>query len=42
MTCSSLTSLQETLVQVLGLLLSLFLRFRYSQAFNRWWEVSVL
>lgn len=42
MTCSSLTLLPETLVQVLGLLLSLFLRFRYSQAFNRWWEARVL
>ena len=42
MTCSSLTLLQETLVQVLGLLLSLSLGFRYSQAFNRWWEARVL
>ena len=42
MTCSSLTLLPETLVQVLGLLLSLFLRFRHSQAFNRWWEARVL
>ena len=34
--------LPETLVQVLGLLLSLFLGFRYSQAYNRWWEARVL
>ena len=33
--------LPETLVQVLGLLLSLFLGFRYSQAYNRWWEARV-
>ena len=36
------TLLPETLVQVLGLLLSLFLGFRYSQAYNRWWEARVL
>ena len=36
------TLLPETLVQVLGLLLSLFLGFRYSQAYNRWWESRVL
>jgi putative membrane protein len=42
MTCSSLTLLPETLVQVLGLLLILFLRFRNIQAFNRWWEARVL
>ena len=34
--------LPEALVQVLGLLLSLFLGFRYSQAYNRWWEARVL
>ncbi len=34
--------LPETLVQVLGLLLSLFLGFRYSQAYDRWWEARVL
>ena len=42
MTCSSLTLLPETLVQVLGLLLSLSLGFRYSQAYSRWWEARVL
>ena len=36
------TLLPETLVQVLGLLLSLFLGFRYSQAYNRWWEARKL
>ncbi len=36
------TLLPEPLVQVLGLLLSLFLGFRYSQAYNRWWEARVL
>ena len=36
------TLLPETLVQVLGLLLSIFLGFRYSQAYNRWWEARVL
>ena len=36
------TLLPESLVQVLGLLLSLFLGFRYSQAYNRWWEARVL
>ena len=36
------TLFPETLVQVLGLLLSLFLGFRYSQAYNRWWEARVL
>ncbi len=34
--------LPEALVQVLGLLLSLFLGFRYSQAYNRWLEARVL
>ena len=36
------TLLPETLAQVLGLLLSLFLGFRYSQAYNRWWEARKL
>ena len=42
MTCSSLTLLPETLVQVLGLLLSLSLGFRYSQAYIRLFEARVL
>ena len=42
MTCSSLTLLPETLVQVLGLLLSLPLGFRYSQAYSRLFEARVL
>lgn len=36
------TLFPQTLVQVLGLLLSLFLGFRYSQAYNRWWEARML
>ena len=34
--------LPEDLLQVLGFLLAFFLGFRYSQAYNRWWEARVL
>ena len=34
--------LPQDLVNVLGVLLSLFLGFRYSQAYNRWWEARIL
>tara|TARA_B100002051_G_scaffold111218_1_gene105824 strand:- start:5417 stop:6331 length:915 start_codon:yes stop_codon:yes gene_type:complete len=34
--------LPEALLQVLGVLLAFFLGFRYSQAYNRWWEARVL
>ena len=34
--------LPEDLLQVLGFLLAFFLGFRFSQAYNRWWEARVL
>ena len=34
--------LPEDLLQVLGFLLAFFLGFRYSQAYNRWWEARIL
>ena len=34
--------LPDDLLQVLGILLAFFLGFRYSQAYNRWWEARVL
>ena len=36
------TLLPRDLVQVLGILLAFFLGFRYSQAYNRWWEARIL
>ena len=34
--------LPKDLVHVLGILLAFFLGFRYSQAYNRWWEARIL
>ena len=34
--------LPRDLVNVLGILLSLFLGFRYNQAYKRWWEARIL
>ena len=34
--------LPDELLEVLGFLLAFFLGFRYSQAYNRWWEARIL
>ena len=34
--------LPDDLLEVLGFLLAFFLGFRYSQAYNRWWEARIL